>query len=399
MMVPHVEACARVSHSRALADERALALTAGELMDVRRRVPIPIAFDAQWMKPGKAMNAPDGYGVVIGGRTGKCIMSAYRTKVGELKNHSGSSGSMEPSMGAEVVVRLGSEPTEVYVKQLCMDLDSKTPKAVAEAVCAQRVQHPSLQIPQKLHDPNHFIKALRKRLMKVKKLLHTNNVLPPATQKQLGDEVAMAVHQHRGSRVGIDHLRAAIWNVLDHAFNQHGKCRQFFACPCAPDEHGVISRVKSSYKDGMWLNEAGGPQHADNLFKLLKKEFMVITSDDHLNALNHVYNTQVCEAVNSLHASMHPKRRDMSRTPVGRATHMLATARFNDGLLRSTQEVLRRFGLDLGIVGQIVLAKKDKERQRVSAYKKSLNGKRKRKHLKQKRIAKTTTAHAWTSYV
>ncbi|KAL1495964.1 hypothetical protein AB1Y20_014605 [Prymnesium parvum] len=214
MMVPHVEACARVSHSRALADERALALTAGELMDVRRRVPIPIAFDAQWMKPGKAMNAPDGYGVVIGGRTGKCIMSAYRTKVGELKNHSGSSGSMEPSMGAEVVVRLGSEPTEVYVKQLCMDLDSKTPKAVAEAVCAQRVQHPSLQIPQKLHDPNHFIKALRKRLMKVKKLLHTNNVLPPATQKQLGDEVAMAVHQHRGSRVGIDHLRAAIWNVL-----------------------------------------------------------------------------------------------------------------------------------------------------------------------------------------
>ena len=40
------------------------------------RIGIPLSFDTQWLKPGKAFNAPDGYGVGVGGRTGK-VMKAF----------------------------------------------------------------------------------------------------------------------------------------------------------------------------------------------------------------------------------------------------------------------------------------------------------------------------------
>ncbi|KAL1510846.1 hypothetical protein AB1Y20_007131 [Prymnesium parvum] len=244
------------------------------------------------MKPGKAMNAPDGYGVAIGGRTGKVVMTAYRTKVGVHKNHTGSSGSMEPAMGAEIVVRLGTEKTGVVVGELCMDLDSKTPKEVMAQVKAAQVTSPWLLVPSQRHDPNHFVKALRKRFMKVKKLVHATNVFPPATQRHLGDEVAMAIHQHRGSKGGASKLKAAIENVFQHAFNDHSRCREFFNCPCAPDEKGEVKRVISKYKDGKWLNEVGGTECVGKLRKLLEAELRAMTTDTHIAALSHDYNTQ-----------------------------------------------------------------------------------------------------------
>ncbi|KAL1519149.1 hypothetical protein AB1Y20_003409 [Prymnesium parvum] len=205
-----------------------------------------------WMKPGKAMNSAEGYGEAIGSLSRKCVMTAHRSKVGPLANHRGSSGSMEPLMGAEIVTKLNTEENGVYVGCLCMDLDAKTPKAVAAAV-----KDTAYAPPKREHDPNHYVKAIRKRFIDVKKKNKFPNVFPPATQKKLGDEVALAVHQHRGSNGSKEKLRGAILNVVDHAFNNHLRCREFFACPCAPDAHGVIKRTISSYKNGEWLDLAG----------------------------------------------------------------------------------------------------------------------------------------------
>ena len=55
-------------------------------------VEIKVSADMQWLKPGRAHNAPNGYAVAMGSRTRKVVAAEYRTKVGVLKNHTGSSG-------------------------------------------------------------------------------------------------------------------------------------------------------------------------------------------------------------------------------------------------------------------------------------------------------------------
>lgn len=282
-------------------------------------------------------------------------------------------------MGAEIVCRLGTDASGVFVSSLCMDLDAKTPKAVELAVNAC-----NLPVPMREHDPNHYVKAFRKKLIDVKSRVRINNVLPPLTQKRLGDEVAIALHQHRGT----PKLKHAILNVLEHGFNNHSHCREFFDCPCAPDEHGVVHRTKSSYKGGFWLNEVGGVEGVTKLRELLNATFNSCTTSQHMDALNHQHTTNVCESMNSLHASLHPKRRDLSRSTMGRLLHLLSAARFNDGICQTTEEVLMRCGLQLERVGKLVLTKVDSARDRDARYKSSLHAKRNRKKRKEQRAVR-----------
>ena len=381
-VLPALEGEGDASQKEALAEERRLAYEAGVTPREDERFDIPVSFDAQWMKPGKAMNAPDGYGSAFGGRTKKCIMTTYRSNMGPLKNHIGSSGAMEPAMGAECVVRLGSEDTGVVVGALCLDLDAKTPKAVREAV----EKKGGLPVPTKLHDPNHFVKAVGKRLIGVKAKVKMTNVMPPVTQRRLKEEVALAVHQNRGSLGSKVKMKAAINNVLAHAYNDHSACRSHFRCPCAPNERGVILRSKSTYKDGLWLDEAGGKQGGEKLRGLLETEWKAITPDAHMDALSHDYDTQVCESMNSLHIALHPKRRDMSRSCIGRAIHKLTSARYNNGVLRTVRGVLSRVGITLGRVGEITLAKHDHKREVTAKRKASVEGKGKRKAARKRRV-------------
>jgi len=120
--------------------------------------------------------------------------------------------------------------------------------------------------------------------------------------------------------------------------------------------------------------------------RICSMDSFVTTVLAHILALDHPYNTQVCEAVNGLHASMHPKRHDMSRTTLGRAVHMLCTARYNDGLLVSTRDVLKQCGLEIGHVGHIILTKQDRARSKMSNWRRSIHGKRKRKENKKRRL-------------
>lgn len=375
-LVPALEAAGDESCRRWLEHERMQAIM--DRMQPRGdgRVGIPVSFDTQWLKPGKAFNAPDGYGVGVGGRTGKVIMTAYRTKVGTLHNHTGSSGSMEPAMGAEIVKALGTGHTGVYVEALCLDLDAKTPKAVAEA-CKEA----DLPTPRKLHDPNHYIKAVKGRFVEVKKAVKMNKVFPPETQLRLAQEIALALHQKR--QKGRSTLRGAISVVFKHAFNDHSECRGYFKCPCAPPNP---TRTRSTYnKEGLWLDTAGGPAGGAKLRPLLEEVRDKITSDASMDALTHSYNTQWCEAVNSLHVSMHPKRRDLSKGRLGRAIHKFTAARYNDGVQTAVSNVLKHLGIEPGDVTSIILAKDDAKRRRHAALKASIRGKGKRKAVKQRR--------------
>lgn len=237
------------SMRRAAAEERQLSFDMGNEPDDRQRYPIPLSFDAQWLKPGRGHNAPDGYGVGIGGLTRKVLATDYRTKAGPLKNHEGSSGSMEPIMGAAVCKNL-SRQHGVYVSELCMDLDAKTPKAVREMCESEK-----LPLPTKRHDPNHFVKVAKGKFIEVKKKVKVKNVFPPATQLRLAQQFAMALHQHRKSGDPAK-LRGALLQVKHHAFNEHDNCHKYFKCPVA---RGL--RQASTYKNGeyaqrrfLWIN-------------------------------------------------------------------------------------------------------------------------------------------------
>ena len=320
------------SMAAALAEERQLSFQDGADPDEAGRYPVPASFDAQWLKPGRAFNAPDGYGVCIGGFTRKVIATDYRTKVGPLKNHEGSSGSMEPIMGATCCKNLSKQG--VYVKEICMDLDAKTPKAIKE-MCEKE----DLPIPKKLHDPNHYVKVAKGKFIEIKKKVKTKNVFPPATQLRLSQQFAMALHQHRKSG-DVELLTGALQQVKKHAFNEHADCAKYFKCPV------VAGRlVKSTYKDGEWLNEAGGKEGAAKLRKLVEPAFGELTTDKHMQASLHPYDTQVCEALNGLHTSMHHKRNDLSRGTTGRAIHRLCVARSNDGLVTATSKVMQKVGI------------------------------------------------------
>jgi hypothetical protein len=260
------------------------------------------------------------------------------------------------------------------VSSLCLDLDAKTPKAVGDA-CDQA----DLPRPRGLHDPNHFIKAVKGRLIDIKKQIKMTNVLPPCTQLRLAQQVALAVHQHRAK--GAATMKGAVLNVCKHAFNDHSDCLTYFNCPVARKK-----RTTSTYnKDGAWLDTAGSVAGGTKLKVVLAKMFVDITTDKHMAALAHEYNTQWCESINSLHVSMHPKRRDLSKGRLGRAIHKFTAARFNDGLHSAVSSVLQHLGINAGSVTEIICKKDDDRRLRNASFKASVHGKAKRKAAREKR--------------
>lgn len=274
--------------------ERIAALSVTDpVTDASGRVGIDVSSDTQWLKPGRAHNAPDGYTPAIGCRTRKIIDADYRTKHGDLQNHQGSSGSMEPLAIADMVVRLGSMASGVFVKNLCMDLDAKTPAKCAEVCQAKGVVNPKVQ-----HDPNHYVKTAKGKFIEAKSAVKVTNCFPPETQLRLAQEFAMALHQNRGT--DLPTLRGALLNVLQHAYNDHTNCAKYFNCPCAPGQS--TPRTTSKYKGCEWLSEAGqaGAGGPAKLRKILDEKFAKLTTDVHLIALLHMNDTQVCEAFNRI---------------------------------------------------------------------------------------------------
>ena len=101
----------------------------------------------------------------------------------------------------------------------------------------------------------------------------------------------MALHQNRKSR-DIEQLRGALLQVKLHAFNEQANCANYFKCPVASGK-----RTSSTYKDGLWLNVAGGEAAGIKLREALDKVFDDLTATKHMEASLHEYDTQVCEAL------------------------------------------------------------------------------------------------------
>ena len=264
-----------------------------------------------------------------------------------------------------------------------MDLDAKTPAKCAEVCQAKAVANPKVQ-----HDPNLYVKVAKGKFIEAKSAVKVTNCFPPETQLRLAQEFAMALHQNRGS--DLPTLRGALLNVLQHAYNDHSNCAKYFNCPCAPGRK--TPRTASKYKGGEWLSEAGqaGAGGPAKLRKILDDKFAKLTTDVHLIALLHMNDTQVCKAFNSLHASIHPKRKDLSKTVAGKARFYAAIARSNDGLVASVKAVLAKCGLGAEHLNQVlnlVLGPIEEDNERERKRKATIIGKARRVTAKKRRAS------------
>ena len=103
---------------------------------------------------------------------------------------------------------------------------------------------------------------------------------------------------------------------------------------------------------------------------------------------------QVCEAFNGLHASMHPKRKDLSRTKAGKARFFAAIARSNDGLVNSVVEVMEELGISTdetqNVLLRHVLGPIEEDAEHRAERRASICGKRKRVEQKKARAQRDT---------
>ena len=389
VMKPAMIAAGEASERTAAAEERTLTYeaTGGEL-DGEGRVLIGISFDTAWPKRGRGFNSQEGFGTAIGFRTGKVVTGLRRSKqCSRCKpgqpcglptcnaNHVGSSGAMEPAMAVEAVERLTTE--EMGVCELCTDLDSKIMAALTTA---------GIEVEQRI-DPNHLVKAAKaKMLPEAKKQVGQRGVLSQAVMVKLGEELAMALNQHRGCG-DAEKLAGALENVIDHAFGRHDNCLKFFECPCA-----LGKREGSTYnRNGDWLDALGGPQ----LEAVLRREWKArMTGDDKLKRLLHKWSTQRNEAYNHMHITLHPKWMHLARSDTGLARQKFANAIWNDGDLASTAAVLQKAGIgEAGVLTERGLRAFDNERRQRGKRASTKRGKGLRKKQRKGRTARDKAQH------
>ena len=107
-------------------------------------------------------------------------------------------------------------------------------------------------------------------------------------------------------------LKGALLNVIDHAYNRHGNCSQYFDCPVA-----LGKNTKSSYNaKGEWLDVLGGAALETELRAQFSKR---LTSDAQLEKLDGGMSTQRNESLHQMQIRMAPKSRSYGGTNTGEA--------------------------------------------------------------------------------
>ena len=128
--------------------------------------------------------------------------------------------------------------------------------------------------------------ALKLLLPEAKKAVATRGALTAAIIEVLMHELAFALNMHRGCGDGAK-LKAALLNVIDHAFGRHDNCLKFFDCPNARGagparpKASEPRRAGSSFNAaGEWLGELPGGAEVE---AVLRREWEArLTSDEKL---------------------------------------------------------------------------------------------------------------------
>ena len=145
-------------------------------------------------------------------------------------------------------------------------------------------------------------------------------------------------------------------NVINHAYNRHDKCTQYFDCPVA-----LGKRTKSSYNaKGEWLDVLGGAALETELRAQFQKR---LTSDTQLEKLEGGMSTQGNEALHQMQRRMAPKVYSFGGTNTGEARQAATHSVWNDGSEVTAAALETELGLPHGEMTAMGLAVFDGERR------------------------------------
>ena len=173
---------------------------------------------------GRQYNSDTGHAVLIGSETGKCLAFSVKSKrcrkceAAEKdnrtveahechRNWTGSSKSMEPAMGVEMIGELKKQ--DCIIKSLTMDNDSTT---------IQRVRALHGQI-SKLSDTNHTKKGIVSALYELNK---KHKELKNSKTVNYISKLVMYAMQQKQRDVSV--LRARLRQIVPHIFGDHRDC-------------------------------------------------------------------------------------------------------------------------------------------------------------------------------
>jgi hypothetical protein len=179
----------------------------------------------------------------------------------------------------------------------------------------------------------------------------------------------------------VDRFTAALWNVFDHTFGRHDRCRSFFKCPAVV----TGSTHVPPFKLKAWLPTGG------QLEDLMRAAFAKLTKREMVVGLMHGGSTQRVESLNHVRATIRPKYQHHAGSNVADQRHNLGDLRWNDGRFGSTCAVLTTLGVEggVGAYGEQALRYLDTESRKDSERKRTIEGKKQRRRNKQKRSKDT----------
>ena len=278
-------------------------LTGGGTADQNDLIGVAVSYDMAWQRRNGGHSSNTGHGAVMGSFTGKILDFDTRCKLCKIcdnstqsgqksrphdcrKNHSGSSKSMEPAVAVDLFQRAPSSNIKYHV--YTGDDDTTTQSHIREKV--------SYDV-EKQSDVIHTKRSLLSKLYTLK----SNGKFPGCSLlsvkviSYLGKCFSYCVAQNKDKPAS---LKAAIKNIVPHAFGKHENCDQLW-CQFKKDPTAYRHSELPFGKD----------LHGDSLEEALTAVFDDYSTDVVVKKLAPATNSQRNEAFNNVVGSKNPKIR------------------------------------------------------------------------------------------
>ena len=372
---------------------------------------VTVSADFAWNTRGggNAYNSNSGFGFLCGGEQRKTLCSIVKSKYCRLcshgrdprdhlclKNHDGSSKSMEPVAIANMFLDL-FDNFHVLVKTVVLDDDStvrsrlthtneawmqinntdqpprvydakgKSKKKPDNGALPPRVP----QVPSFLADPNHRKKTLRTDLKKLANLTGGSNLTMTKCD-------AIRISHNYGYFVralkNLDETeyKSAAQCVLDHHFGEHSECGPWCRQKTASAE--AQQQSKKFYRDKQQDKKLYQKLHS----MLFDKYFTL----PRLRECAHGYDTQVNESLNNVVAWLAPKNKMYCASYSLTNRVAVAVGIVSLGLLEYHQQLFKALGIQMSDETLHFLTVKDGARARKQAKQKTKEAKLKRQEKK-----------------
>ena len=244
------------------------------------------------------------------------------------------------------------------------------------------------QLPENIEEPD-FRADVNHRVKNVGKPYFGLAYLP--ADKNLGMDVNLAYRiskalghvmaKHRQEPA--EEFRKKLMNIIEHLFDNHENCGDF--CPVRDlSDDEKKARKKCFLKKEKYLD----------LYNYMVKHFKNTFTDRYLFELNHPYNTNLSEGLNSAVCKACPKTKHYAQSISLFGRLSLIICIHSTGYAATFQDLFRRLGFDIGRLTLEYCRRRDRDRELKRIYHRSREFKKKRAKRRNDRI-KQSYSKVW----